>query len=137
MGSRWRRDHASDRERSNRLLNFYPLALTQWGVPQGAEPFSAVCGTNDKVARCAAWRVNGVAALKLFGAALMMSESAATGIVVLIVEDEPMLRMYAVDIIEEAGFTAVEADSADEAVRILEIERTFESYSPTLRCRDR
>jgi CheY-like chemotaxis protein len=49
-----------------------------------------------------------------------MSENAAIGIVVLVVEDEPMLRMYAVDIVEEAGFTALEANSADEAVRILE-----------------
>src|SRR5882757_4049728 len=39
---------------------------------------------------------------------------------VLVVEDEMVLRMRAVDIIEDAGFTAVEAVSADEALSILE-----------------
>jgi CheY-like chemotaxis protein len=40
--------------------------------------------------------------------------------VVLVVEDEPLLRMMAVDLVEDAGFDAVEAASADEAVHILE-----------------
>src|SRR5277367_5890092 len=39
---------------------------------------------------------------------------------VLVVEDEMMLRMRAVDIVEEAGFTAVEAVNADDALTILE-----------------
>jgi CheY-like chemotaxis protein len=39
---------------------------------------------------------------------------------VLIVEDEPLVRMCAVKIIEDAGFEVVEAASADEAMRILE-----------------
>src|SRR5688500_19215978 len=39
---------------------------------------------------------------------------------VLVVEDEMVLRMRAVDIVEDAGFTAVEAISADEALSILE-----------------
>jgi two-component sensor histidine kinase/CheY-like chemotaxis protein len=39
---------------------------------------------------------------------------------VLIVEDEMMLRMRAVDIVEEAGFCPLEAVSADEALSILE-----------------
>jgi CheY-like chemotaxis protein len=39
---------------------------------------------------------------------------------VLIVEDEPLIRMGAVDIIEDAGFEVIEAASADEAIRILE-----------------
>jgi two-component sensor histidine kinase/DNA-binding NarL/FixJ family response regulator len=40
--------------------------------------------------------------------------------IVLIVEDEMVLRMRAVDIVEDAGFTPVEAVSADEAMRVLE-----------------
>lgn len=40
-------------------------------------------------------------------------------LVVLIVEDEPILRMDAVDFIEEAGFEAIEAAHADEAIAIL------------------
>ena len=39
---------------------------------------------------------------------------------VLIVEDEPLIRIGAVHIIEDAGFEVVEAASADEAIRILE-----------------
>jgi two-component sensor histidine kinase/CheY-like chemotaxis protein len=39
---------------------------------------------------------------------------------VLIVEDEMMLRMRAVDLVEDAGFTPVQAVSADEALSILE-----------------
>ncbi|WP_158816135.1 response regulator [Methylocapsa sp. S129] len=41
-------------------------------------------------------------------------------VVVLVVEDEPFLRMVAVDLVEEAGFEAVQAANADQAVRILE-----------------
>src|SRR3982074_876253 len=40
--------------------------------------------------------------------------------VVLVVEDEMLLRMRAVDIVEDAGYTPVEAADADEAVAILE-----------------
>jgi CheY-like chemotaxis protein len=40
--------------------------------------------------------------------------------VVLIVEDELLLRMDAVDVIEAAGFDVVEAANADEAIAILE-----------------
>lgn len=39
---------------------------------------------------------------------------------VLIVEDEMILRMRAVDIVEDAGFVPVEAINADEAIAILE-----------------
>src|ERR1700716_398609 len=39
---------------------------------------------------------------------------------VLVVEDEMVLRMRAVDIVEDAGFIAVEAVNADEALSILE-----------------
>lgn len=40
--------------------------------------------------------------------------------VVLVVEDEPLLRMLAVEVVEEAGFIAIEARDADEAVMLLE-----------------
>lgn len=39
---------------------------------------------------------------------------------VLVVEDEMLLRMRAVDIVEDAGFTPIEAVDADEALAILE-----------------
>lgn len=39
---------------------------------------------------------------------------------VLIVEDEFLVRMAAVDLVEEAGFLALEAGNADEAIAILE-----------------
>ena len=50
----------------------------------------------------------------------MSSNPAAPTTNVLVVEDEMVLRMRAVDIVEDAGFTAVEAVSADEALAILE-----------------
>jgi two-component system, response regulator PdtaR len=40
--------------------------------------------------------------------------------VILVVEDEPLLRMLAVEVVEEAGFIAIEARDADEAVMLLE-----------------
>ena len=40
--------------------------------------------------------------------------------VVLVVEDEMMLRMRAVNMVEDAGYTPVEALDADEAIAILE-----------------
>ena len=41
---------------------------------------------------------------------------------VLIVEDEPLLRLHAVSLIEDAGFATVQAASADEAIALLETE---------------
>jgi CheY-like chemotaxis protein len=40
--------------------------------------------------------------------------------VVLVVEDEPILRMLAVDVVEEAGFEAIDASDADAAMSLLE-----------------
>jgi CheY-like chemotaxis protein len=40
--------------------------------------------------------------------------------VVLVVEDEYLLRQNAVEMVEEAGFAGVAAADADEAIRILE-----------------
>ncbi len=38
---------------------------------------------------------------------------------VLVVEDEPILRLDTIDMVEEAGFVAVEAANADAALEIL------------------
>jgi CheY-like chemotaxis protein len=46
--------------------------------------------------------------------------SVAKRAVILIVEDELLIRMNAVEMIVEAGFEIVEAASADEAIAILE-----------------
>jgi CheY-like chemotaxis protein len=40
--------------------------------------------------------------------------------VVLVVEDEMLLRMRAVDMVEDAGYISVEAADADQAIAILE-----------------
>ena len=37
---------------------------------------------------------------------------------ILIVEDEPLVRLCAVDTVAAAGFDVIEAASADEAIRI-------------------
>jgi CheY-like chemotaxis protein len=39
---------------------------------------------------------------------------------VLVVEDEALVRLVAVDMILEAGYRVLEADNADEAIRILD-----------------
>ncbi|MGZ5874440.1 MAG: response regulator [Bradyrhizobium sp.] len=51
---------------------------------------------------------------------MMVLERSNVLAVVLVVEDEMLLRMCAVDMVEDAGFTPVEAVDADEAVAILE-----------------
>ena len=50
----------------------------------------------------------------------MVGSEPATRPVVLIVEDEWLVRFHAVEMIAEAGFIALEAANADEAVAILE-----------------
>ena len=40
--------------------------------------------------------------------------------VVLVVEDSPIVRMGAVDLVRSAGYEALEASNADEAIRILD-----------------
>jgi CheY-like chemotaxis protein len=40
--------------------------------------------------------------------------------VILVVEDDTLLRMHAAEMIEEAGFEVLEAPDADEAIRLLE-----------------
>src|SRR4030088_786364 len=45
---------------------------------------------------------------------------------VLVVEDEMLLRMRAVDMVEDAGFTAIEAVNADDALAILESRSDIE-----------
>jgi CheY-like chemotaxis protein len=52
-----------------------------------------------------------------------MGRSASNRPVVLVVEDEMLLRMDAVDMIAAAGFEVVEAGDADQAIEILEARR--------------
>ena len=49
-----------------------------------------------------------------------MSNAVAEPSVVLVVEDDLLLRMDAVNIVRDAGFDAFEAANADEAIAILE-----------------
>jgi CheY-like chemotaxis protein len=49
-----------------------------------------------------------------------MADASSSASLVLVVEDDALLRMHAAELIEEAGFRVVEAESADEAIRLLE-----------------
>ena len=49
-----------------------------------------------------------------------MSKQKPTLVVILVVEDEPLQRMMAVDMVTDAGFEALEATDATAAFRILE-----------------
>ena len=51
---------------------------------------------------------------------MMVLDHSVVPAVILVVEDEMLLRMRAVDMVEDAGYTSVEAVDADEAVAILE-----------------
>ncbi len=42
-----------------------------------------------------------------------------TRALILVVEDEPLVRMTLVDVLEDAGFRVIEAAHADEALRVL------------------
>ena len=47
----------------------------------------------------------------------------SSSICVLVVEDEVFSRLHAVELVEDAGYTAVEASNADEAIAILEARK--------------
>jgi CheY-like chemotaxis protein len=51
---------------------------------------------------------------------MMVLHHSSVPAVVLVVEDEMLLRMRAVDMVEDAGYTSLEAVDADQAVAILE-----------------
>src|SRR6202790_2901622 len=51
---------------------------------------------------------------------MMVLDHSSVPAVVLVVEDEMLLRMRAVDMVEDAGYTSVEAVDADAAFAILE-----------------
>ena len=51
---------------------------------------------------------------------MMVLDHSVVPAVILVVEDEMLLRMRAVDMVEDAGYTSFEAVDADEAVAILE-----------------
>jgi CheY-like chemotaxis protein len=50
----------------------------------------------------------------------MVPGSGAKAPAVLIVDDEPLVRLCAVETVADAGFEVIEAANADEAIRILE-----------------
>jgi PleD family two-component response regulator len=54
------------------------------------------------------------------GKVVPMQPSASKRPVVLIVEDEPLVRMDAIEAIEAAGFDVIDATDADKAIAILD-----------------
>jgi CheY-like chemotaxis protein len=44
-------------------------------------------------------------------------------LLVLVVEDEPLMRLHAVWLVESAGYDAIEASNADEAIALLEARK--------------
>jgi CheY-like chemotaxis protein len=52
-----------------------------------------------------------------------MEEPGRPSAAVLIVEDEPLIRMGAVHLIEDAGYEVYEAGSADAAIALLELHK--------------
>ena len=67
-----------------------------------------------------------------------MGQSACRSSVVLLVEDEQLLRMDAVEMISSAGFDVVEAANADDAIEITRKSAATSLWcSPISRCRVR
>jgi two-component system, response regulator PdtaR len=52
--------------------------------------------------------------------AMPATQTLNEGKIVLVVDDEPVLRMLAVDAVEAAGFSSIEAKNADEALLVME-----------------
>jgi two-component system, response regulator PdtaR len=52
-----------------------------------------------------------------------MGEPRRQSVAVLIVEDEPLIRLWAVHQIEDAGFEVYEAGSADATIALLEVHK--------------
>ena len=55
-------------------------------------------------------------------------------VLVLVVEDEFLVRLHAVSLLEAAGFSTLAAGDADEPLPGLKRARTFELSSQTLTC---
>ena len=55
---------------------------------------------------------------------------------VLVVEDEFLSRLHAVNLVEDAGYIAVEASNADEAITILEARKDIRIVFTEI-CQDR
>ena len=56
--------------------------------------------------------------------------------VILIVEDEELLRLHAADLLEEHGFRVVEARNADAALKVLELRDDVRLLLRTFKCRE-
>ena len=53
--------------------------------------------------------------------------------VVLIIEDSPIIRLGAIELVRSAGYEALEARNADEAIRLVESRADIDlSYSPEI-----
>jgi CheY-like chemotaxis protein len=57
--------------------------------------------------------------------------------VVLVVEDHPLVRMAVLAVLVEAGFEALEASSAAEAIQVLRLGQIFALCSRTPECPER
>jgi two-component system, response regulator PdtaR len=42
---------------------------------------------------------------------------------ILVTEDDELLRLYTSELLEESGYTVVEADSAEEALKVMEARK--------------
>jgi CheY-like chemotaxis protein len=51
---------------------------------------------------------------------MTITTSSSSRVAILVVEDEPIIRMNAVHVVEDAGYDVIEASNADEAIVLLE-----------------
>jgi CheY-like chemotaxis protein len=83
-------------------------------------PQRTCCRLVDIRNKLVGWNHCEIMGLRLLGSKNTMTFQAAKRALILIVEDELLIRQDAVDMIEAAGFEVVQAGNADEAIKILE-----------------
>ena len=63
-----------------------------------------------------------------------MDKDALNSKAILVVEDETLIRLWAADVLEENGFSVLEAKDADAALRILEARPDMKLHPLMFRC---
>lgn len=74
----------------------------------GSRGLVTFSGTQNRNSRC----------IRLYGSIVISSDTSNP--LVLVVEDEPLIRMQAADMVRDLGFPVIEAPDADRAISLLE-----------------
>jgi CheY-like chemotaxis protein len=113
----------SSRGFGSRLITLGLGGAVGGSVQLDFEPTGVVCTVTAPLAGLARMRGGRPALeerLPIPGSWRRLGQMQVSGVYVLVVEDEPILRLNAVDMLDDAGFEVLEAADADAALRLLE-----------------